>query len=317
MANEENENRLPTVDDVTPAAIHKKVLSEATQHPTTLLPAAAAILSGAYMGLVDFSEVSFAVALGSAVISLASWVYHYFVRGEQIGVDYVNGIQEKYREQKERHVENVEEKCREARFHVGEQAAKELKNAYIRLDDFLREKSGKRISSTVARFSNLSEECYYQGVHFINKALALFQILQEMDGEKLREEMISWEDALEDMENDKSRDADQRKFLMEALQEKIRKHKKRVGLYSERKETMEEALAQTESLEATLDSTYLEVVDLIDSGTQIQRGNVATNLEKAVDAARRAENRIRGMERGPSEKDDEMYAEAGRQAEKE
>ena len=70
----------PTADDFSAGRIKKKILSDAIQHPATLYSAAAALLSGIYMGLVSFDETSFAVALGSGLLSLASFIYYYFIR---------------------------------------------------------------------------------------------------------------------------------------------------------------------------------------------------------------------------------------------
>lgn len=297
----------PTADDFSAKQIKKKILSDAIQHPATLFSAAAALLSGLYMGLVSFDETSFAVALGSGLLSLASFIYHYFIRGEKAAEEHVKDLLERRRSFKEQQGEDIEKRCRQANFREGEKAAKELKEAYTRLETYLKEKLEKKQTLTAQRFLLLAEESYYQGIHFLNKALSLFQAIGYMDERKMRNEMHEWEQELEQVKQDTQKGKEYRDLLSKALTEKIRSHRKRLKLYADRGETVQQVLAQCEILEATLDSTYLEVVDLVADESYLERKNVAENLEKAVAAARKVEDRLRGMNREGD--DDDQYIE--------
>jgi len=300
----------PRPEDFSNKAVAQAVFSEAIQHPTTLLPAAVALLSGLYMGLVSFDATSLAVAVGSGLFSLASYIYHYFIRGETIAENYIKELKEKRKDYKKQQVEDIEERCKTAGFTEGQQAAKELLEVYTRLYQFLKEKSIKVKSKTAQRFMVLAEETYDQGVKFLNKALVLYQALVQIDEKKLIKELRAWQEEVKNLEKYKNKDEEQKDLVVQVLQEKINSHRKRLELFSERGESLKQMMDQCEVLEATLDSTYLEVVDLIDDDPLFmssKHDNAASNLERAVAAARKAEDRLRNMGR-QQEIDDSIYS---------
>jgi DNA repair exonuclease SbcCD ATPase subunit len=303
----------PRPEDFSNKAVTQAVFSEAIQHPTTLFPAAIALLSGLYMGLVSFDETSLAVAVGSGLLSLVSWIYHYFIRGETIAANYIKELKEKRKDYKKQQVEDIEERCQAAGFTEGQQAAKELLEAYTRLYQFLKEKSKKVKSKTAQRFMILSEETYDQGVKFLNKALVLYQALDQIDEKKLIKELRAWQEEVKSLESEE-KDKEQKKLVIKLLQEKINSHRKRLELYSGRSETLKQMLDQCEVLEATLDSTYLEVVDLIDGEPfmSAKHDNAASNLERAVVAARKAEDRLRNLGK-QQDIDDSIYTQPMKQ----
>lgn len=296
----------PRPEDFSYRAVAQAVRSESIQHPTTLFPAAVALLSGLYMGLVSFDATSLAVGVGSGLLSLASYIFHYFVRGEKIAENYIKELKEKRKDYKKQQVEDIEEKCKAAGFTEGQQAARELQEAYTRLYQFLKEKSAKVKSQTAQRFMILAEATYDQGVQFLNKALVLYQALVQIDEQKLIKELRTWQTEVKNQE--KYKNEEQKDLVIKVLQEKINSHRKRLELFSERGETLKQLMDQCEVLEATLDSTYLEVVDLIDSDPlmSIKHDNAASNLERAVTAARKAEDRLRNLGK-QQEIDDSIY----------
>lgn len=299
----------PKPEDFSNRAVMRAVFSEALQHPSTLFPAALAILSGLYMGLVSFDETSFALAIGSGVVSLLSWVFHYFVRGDKIAEQYVRQLKEKRKVYKKRQVQDIEERCKAAGFTRGQQAAKELLEAYTRLYQFLKEQLKKKKSMTAQRFLILAEETYDQGVLFLNKALGLYLALDQIDEMKLIKELRTWQKEIKNLEKNGKKKQEQKDPVIQALHEKIRSHRKRLELFTERGETLKQMLDQCEILEATLDSTYLEVVDFIDGEPymNVKHDSAASNLERAVAAARKAEDRMRNIGK-QQEIDDSVYS---------
>jgi hypothetical protein len=296
--------------------IHRKVMSDAVQAPSTLFPAAVALLSGLYMGLISFDETSFAVAAGSGLVSLLSWVYHYFIRGEKTGKEYGRKLLEKRKTIRKQQVVNIEEECRNAGFAEGESAARELEEAFSRLEHFLKGKYKERQPGSAERFLALSEQSYDQGVSFLEKSLSLYRALEQMDEEKLKKELIAWEEEAAELKKKTRQKGDHADLVLQALEEKIKSHRRRLELFTERSEKLQQVLAQCEILEARLDSSYLEVVDLMDGNHQVKLENVAGDLERAVSAARRVEERLRGI--GYDEQfDDSIYSRQAGQQEKE
>lgn len=296
----------PSPEDFSNRAVMRRVISEATQSPTTLFPAAVAILSGAYMGLVGPSESAFYIAVGGGLLSLLSWVFHYFIRGEKVAAQYINELKDKRQIYKENQTIGIEDECRKVGFIDGQTAAKELNTAYIRLESFLKEKARKDQNASAQRFLILAESSYDQGIVFLSKALSLFKILKQMDQRKLADELKSWQREIEVISYRRQKEGDSADLMIRAIQEKIRSHNRRLELYAEREETLKQALAQCEILEATLDSAYLEVVDLLDTEFRIKQDDVAGNLERAVAAARKVEDHLRGNDK-KEEFDDSIY----------
>jgi hypothetical protein len=307
MEHREKKDQLPppTAKDYTNAAVVRKVMSEASQHPTTLIPAALAILTGAYMALVSFDTTSFTVAVGSGIASLVSWVYHFFVRGKDIGRDYIKSLNERRKIQKDWQDEDFENQCILEGFKEGEVAAKELKVAYLRLEEFLKDKIEKSQSKSSERFLSLAEDSFNQGMVFLNKGLSLYKALNGMNAPKLNRELKTWKKEVANLEG-KASVRDHSQLVVQALQQKIQSHLRRLELFAERSETLKHVMAQCEILEATLDSTYLEVVDLMEGDHHIKQDNAAGSLERAISAARRVEDRLRGIEQGP-QYDDSIY----------
>jgi hypothetical protein len=296
--------KIPSAEDFSQRAVSKAVLSEALQHPTTLYPAALSMVSIAYMALVNLSPTSLTVALVSGLLSLASGIFHYFVRGESIAGNYIKELKERRNLHKEQQAGDIEAECRTAGFLEGEKEAKELRQAYDQLYSFLKQRLEQRKVMTAGRFLIMAEETYLQGLQLLKKALVIFNVLKQIDKDKLAEEMKEFE---REFKAEEARGDQARKPIIEAYQSRIRSHEKRLTLYSERLESLEQLMAQCEVLEAALDTTYLEVVDLIDEETFIARSGVANNLERAVAAARRVEERLRQRE-SQTAYDDEIYA---------
>lgn len=302
MQNKKSE--APGAEDFSKKSIEKAVFLEALQHPTTLYPAALSLLSAAYMALVSLDPTSLVVAVGSGFLSLVSWIYHYFIRGEAIAENHVQKLKEKRDLYKERQAGNIEEECKAAGFLEGEKEAGELKQAYNQLYTFLKEKMEQKRVMTAGRFLILAEETYRQGLQLLKKALTMFNVLKQIDNEKLEEEKRTFEKELKAREKNGD---ESRQPVVEALRTKLQSHEKRLKLYEERKRGLEQLMAQCEVLEATLDTTYLEVVDLIDNEAFMKRSSVAENLERAVAAARRVEDRLHKSETNTLDPDDLYY----------
>jgi hypothetical protein len=310
MKKQTDRNGAP-LPDISDSAIQKKVMSEAIQHPTTLYPAALSILSTLYMGLVNFNETAFAIAAGSSMVALASWIYHYFIRGDHIKDQYLSRLGEKRQSYKEKQVINIEQDCRVAGFSEGENAAKELKEAYMRFKRFLETKTQTSRGRSAQRFLTLAGENYDQGVNFLQKALSIYTVLDDMDEAKLKKELKAWEAEVKKLDKKVKQEGDHSHLVIQALQERIKSHKRRLKLFTERSESLKNVLAQCEILEATLDSAYLELVDLFEGDHMVKQENVASNLERAFTSARIVEDRMRDME-NPKAFDDSIYAQAAK-----
>ena len=151
------------------------------------------------------------------------------------------------------------------------------------------------------RFLSLAYDAHREGVSVLRKALHIYQALQKIDRIKLESELRNWE---EDVKSATDREAD-------SLKRRIEGHKNRLNRYSEREEELRRLLDECEELEGALENAYIDVVGLVgDMDTDLFGGSAAQNLERTVDAARRVEERLRGVDDSQAE-EDEMYLQAG------
>ena len=113
--------------------------------------------------------------------------------------------------------------------------------------------------------------------------LNLFQALQGVDVDTLEQEHQAW---LRQREQGSS----------ESLERNIEACTKRLDRYRQRTEELQALIAQLNELETALETTYLEVVDLV--GQEVSAGlfesGAAAHLA-SVAAARRVEQRLRGF----------------------
>ena len=83
----------------------------------------------------------------------------------------------------------------------------------------------------------------------------------------------------------------------ESLARNIEAHTTRLDRYRQREEELRTLLAQLNELETALATAYLEIVDLVgqDTSAGLFESGAAAHLERAVEAARRVEQRLRGF----------------------
>jgi len=287
----------PQVEDFSSGNIQKAVFSEALQHPSTLFPAAISILSGLYMGIVNPSEPVLAVSLGAGVISLISFVFNYFFRSDKLAEEYTKKLLNQRIKYKKENADNVRNICEKNIFNEGLNAYDELIEAYKRLSDFLKEKSQYKKSFTISKFILLADETFYGGISLIKKGAELYKAIRDMHEGKLENELKNWTN---EFKRKKRTGKEQ-----EQLKSKIDNHIKRLDLLKEKKSSLLEIMDQVEVLESTLDSTYLEVLDLMEYNSISSGDKLVSNLQKAVKSARNVEDRLRGKKNS----EDDIYME--------
>ena len=299
---------VPGPEDFTKKAIYRAVLKDTLQHPLTLMPAVASALGGLYMGLFGLDPTSLAVAFGGALVGAGAWVFNYFVRGEALAEKRVARLRERRERHHHREVASLEAEWSQAGLAEGVQQARELREAYQKLDAFLKQRLAERPADRglgVQRLMVLADDTYREGAAILRSALQTFQALKQVDHEKLRQELAAWQEELRTV-----RLAGTEAARVESLETRIASHQRRLELFRQRVESIDRLFAESEALESALESTYLEAVDLEGPEALLGHGNAASALERAVSAARRVEDRLRAME-GPKKEEDEIYLSAG------
>ncbi len=295
----------PQAEDFTGRAINKAVLAETLQHPLTILPAALSAVGGLYMGLIGLDPGSFAVTAGGALLAAGVWVFNYFIRGEKLAERHVERLRQRRERMRREELRSLESEWAAAGHAAGTAQARELRQAYVKLEELFASRWAETRGLNAERLRVLAEDTYQEGSAILRQALDAHRALGRIDRDKLERELFEWRADLGRLRSGRAPAG----TSGEALETRIAAHERRLSLYDEQAQTVERLLAESEVLESALESTYLEAVDLRSPDAFFSRGHAAEELERAIAAARRVEERLRGMDR-PTE-DDEIYVEAG------
>lgn len=296
--------RRPRSEDFTPRAVERAVLADTLQHPLTILPAAVSAVGGLYMALIGLGPGSFAVTAGGALLAAGAWIWNYFFRGEKLAEQHVARLRERRERLRREELLSLESEWAAAGSEEGAQQARELREAYGKLEDLLASRWAETRGLNVERLQLLAEDTYREGAAILRQALEAHRALFQIDRKKLERELFEWR---ADLGRLRSRQAGE--VSAEALETRIAAHERRLKLCVEQAQTVERLLAESEVLESALETTYLEAVELQSPEVFFSRGQAAVELERAVAAARRVEDRLRQMGRPPAE--DDVYLAAG------
>lgn len=285
------------------------VFKEALQHPTTIFPAAATLVSALYLYLINFNRQGFAFLLGAGVLTSLSFVWHYFFRFEKI-------VGKLFRAKKVARFDNLADKekdlyrrCTKSGFHEGASELRQLAAAFEKLRDYLLDDHGTHNRPQAERFLVIASEAFKEGMSCLEAALAAHVTMKRVNLHTLRTEMVAWTAERHRL----SRQGEKNKVKMQALTTKIDSHRQRISLYQQQSDQLAEYMAQAEVIEAALETTYFEVSQLMNRKSPVIGTDSVSQLEKAVAAAQRVEAKLRAMEQ-PDTDADAVYLEAGRQS---
>lgn len=296
-----------TSEDFKPSAINRHVNSEAIQHPATILPAAGgAVAVGA--GLVLVSPLAVAVGVGLLFVGGASYIWNRIGRGPQIAERYVQELKQQRAQASAYEAARLQEDLAHAGFAEGAKEARELREAYEKALRTLKEHFEEE-NFSAQRFRMLAEDAYREGMTILRQALGRYQALQGIDIKLLEKERKGWSKEIERLDADDAQAS--------ALQKQIDSHTRRIELYQQHETHLRALIAESNELESALETVSLQVFDLAgDKASAVfSTSGAGTRLERAVDAARRVEEKLRGGVENEISKnlEDELRA-AARQA---
>jgi hypothetical protein len=282
-------------EDFTSRAIQRAVLRDTLQHPATILPGALATVAALWSVAIDLSPASLLAVLGFSFVGAAAWVINYVGRGDTLAEQHIQKLRALRADYERREVEELVLACQRAGFSAGTKESQDLTAAYDKLRQFLVEQQASQGHVSGERFRVLAEDTYRHGVAILQRALNLFQALQGVDVDTLEQERQAWL---------RQR---QQEGASESLERNIEACTKRLDLYHRRTEELQVLIAQLNELETALETTYLEVVDLVgqEASAGLFESGAAAHLERAVAAARRVEQRLRGFGSEDSRADEE------------
>lgn len=293
--------RLPTEKDFSGGAVQKAVLKETIQHPATIIPLG---IAGGFtglmiLGLMAVTPVTLVVPLIAGLTGGAAWIYNYSVHGKGFASKYIEGLREQLEQLRSEELSTVKQECREAGFEEGYKETKELESAYIKLRTYLEKKAQAGQELDAARYQSLAKEIYREGVKLLRSALEAHKALQTIDIESLKRDRKTYAKQLEKSKTDSE---------SRGLEAKIKNHDDRIMVYEKHGEIVYQLMVQLEELEGVLENSYLELVDLTQGRGLTTTAESVSRLERAVQAARRVEEKLRGIDDNTEE--DQIYLKA-------
>lgn len=308
MALDKEQDRTARVVD--PAAVNRAVWSRVLQHPSTLAPLALCLLSGTYMGLIQLNKSAFAAAFAGGLLTLGSIVYHYFIRGEAHAEAVVAELMGNREQDVWDQFESLRQSMQDAGFSEGLTQVNDLRAVYLKLSKYLEGEQRRQDRPGIARFAVMARDCRAEGLRILQLALNTYQAVRQTQAAKLKAEREEWlrQAGLVKASIDAGNSQHQPRY--EALIARAQAHERTLERYEKRRGELVQLLAQSEVLEAALESAYLDVVDLLEQKLP-GSDDAVSRLENAVSAARAVEERLRAPSASASE-DDEYLRAAGR-----
>ena len=276
----------PKAEDFTGEAVSKAVLKETLEHPATIYPAAGSALAVAWTVMVAASPTSIAFALGCAFVGASAFIYNYVIKGPDRATAYVTKLRELRRSHSLIEIEQFALDCSRNGLVEGARGARELKSAYVSLTDYL---NSHKEGIAADRFGVLAEDTFQEGVSILQKALAIYQAIEATDSGVLQKDL--------DRLKRQRASLDPKSQLVKSIDIQIEAAQHRIDLEAQQQNQLAQLFAQSSEIEAALQSTYLELVDMQSHnqlGALNEDGGAATRLKSAVDVARSVERKLRG-----------------------
>ena len=294
--------------DFSGGAIQKHVFKETIQHPMTIIPlgVAGGFTGLMVLGLMAVTPFTLIIPVIAGLAGGGAWAYNYGVRGKDLAARYLHDLRNQLEQARRDEVSNIKHECQTAGFDEGIKEAGELEAAYVKIRDYLEEKIQVEKSPDASRYQSLARDIYREGIKLIRSALEAFRALQSVDIDALRRDLASYRKKLAKAAADSAE--------AKSLGSKIKNHEDRIKNYERHNEAVYQIMAQVEDLEGALENSYLELVDLSQGRGLTATAESVNRLEQAVQAARKVEEKLKGMrdERSFQAPEDEMYLEAGK-----
>lgn len=280
----------PTIDDFNEIAVRRALIAAMVQHPGVVFPIVLGIASGAY-ALLFGSIIGLILAIGFTCIGIGSWAYRFIIKWDKLEAKYIQTLRERYELKRMSHASDIAAECESSGFEEGAKEAHELLDAYEKLKRFLESKQSSSPNLAIQRYLILGGEAYERGVAAIRQAHDISKALEEIDVQKLNREKARWEKDLALLQTEPEKNASG----IASLAVKIESNKKRIILYENRSNDLQEHMARCEQEESALEVAYLELVELLQESTATTTKS-KSELESVVQAAKRVEERLRGAD---------------------
>ena len=292
-----SDSRASAVRSLAESEIRKALRMDALQQPTTILPLALCILSIIYVLLLSpvlgGAVAAIVLLIVGAVLATASFFWRYSIRFnaeyarkaqelveilEQEGIESGEGELSRMRETLETGFTNL-------KTNEGLKALSQLNEVYHRLQPVIESKRATD-PMAVAHIPTLAEETYKQGLSVLADSLGLMTAIHSPTNERLEREMVEIKKQLED-------ESQPERVTM--LEERLASHQERLDLVNQQQLRVDQLLCQSESCEASLHRTRIEVAALKADGGESSVRAVTDTLRKTINQAKEVQEELKKL----------------------
>lgn len=266
--------------DFSEKSTQKAVLSEALQHPITLIGAASGILGGLATVLFDGGLIVGSIAAGGAALSLFSWLINYFGRNKTFTDRHIKKLHEELAKRKKAAIIQIKIDLDHlidipGAQHFAIQGRDQFiksEEKYINLEMMLKQKFSET-EITFSRYLGTAEQVYLSVLDNLLDISNLLKSIKAIDIEYIRQRTVALGQLSEATEADKKE--------VETLQNRIELRKKQLDKVNILLTKNEEAM------------TALDITAAAISETRTSKGRASKDFQSAMDELQRLANQAK------------------------
>ena len=293
--------RLMDMESLSEPAIKRQLLSDAVQHPATLLPLAGFVMSVLYLMLVSpilGGGLPAMVLLAiSGVLATAGFVWRYVLRyTEEYGKrarELMDLLDEERARLEKAEVGQLRDALQRGFSNVGSaeglKALTQLVDEYEELQPALGHKRVTDLPST-SLVPSLAGETYRQGLNVLSDALELMRAARTPDRERLEREITGLEREVEALEADESQAE-----RLRIKEDTLASHRQRLGILEQLQLSVDQLLFQAGRCEASLHRTRIELAAIRIGSSETSVDSVTEALRRTIQQAKEVQDELRRL----------------------
>jgi len=296
-----DDNRSLPIESLSEDAIRKELISQAIQHPTTILPLTLSVLSIVYLGFFPVipggTLVAAVLLVCSGLMAAGSFFWRYSIRHTDA---YAKRVQEIMELQKQAEIEKGEteiEKLLEftqngfqkINLAEGLKAVKELNYEYKQLQLVLEHKK-ETDPLGIAHIPALADETYRQGLSVLADAFEVGFVIHSSNKKSLTEEIKKIEREIELLDADKTQAE-----KLEIKRATMASHKNRLDMVKQQQLRLDKLHFICDRCEASLHLTRMELAALKVSSSETSVSAVTDTLQKTINQAKEVQEELKKL----------------------
>ena len=291
--------RNSAIESLSEEAIKRDVRRAALKHPATLVSSILSILFFIIILVPPFLGPLWAIILLiiSAFASVGSFFWRYFLRYDR---EYERMTRELLERQDQEAGQSGQTELQRLRDDIqtgfsrvnlaeGLKALQELVYEYEQLQPIL-DRGRETDPLAVAHIPALAEETYRQGLGVLAGCLDLMREIRSPNNRKLEAEVVDLESQIGTMEKD-----DTQTERLSILKATVASHKERLGLVQQQSLRVDGLLHQSDSCEASLHRTRIELAALKADNVDARVSAVTNTLQSTINQAKEVQEELKKL----------------------